>query len=266
MCVASNSLAGERADNFRQSADKIRSVLKKGDITSAMGKLRAMKEAGLTYQVSITAPLSENVYACKSQDELRAVRGILIFDSYYAALFGKKKELLDVGRQLNEVYSKLTLPVIFKPDAIRKIVDDPQNENNQDKIFVELRKYFDELVDASAKDPKSLLAILESLHGFNLEALYIYSSLALAAHQGSTHSDLFDFPLERITLFDNALKAISPKDKELLALVERDQRQALYTPIITVLKQRKGHLSKTDLETILYIIKPERDRLLRKCN
>ncbi len=267
--IAGSVQAASRAQVLKQGVDKVMTVMGGEEGLAVMVAVDVLKQSGLSYQPGLTVPTT-GVTACKDKEQLRTLLGMYVYDGMYAAVFGKKKDLMTVRRtMMEELFPKLnmlgekkmrTLP----PATLKKVVDDPANPNNRKIILKNWMAQFDRTLKMGEKDPAMMAVMVDAVYGASVEATYLGCKLALMAGMGGKVLDVFNVLSVRLNKLDKVLNAFAD-NQELSAMVERDQRRQLITPIISILREKKGKLAKADVETILGIMGPVRAALVKKC-
>ena len=259
-------LAGDK--NLQEAAKVFSDVYGQGKAVELMKKVDLLKEAGLSYQKSLTAPLEE-VTACKDQEGLRILLGMYSFDANYAMVFGKKKEFLEtkeaiVSQVLNRLDTRDKLRITtIKPELLKDVLDDPENMKKRDALFNNLQTNFDTLGKQADSDDEVMDLLVDSLYGYLIQGVYVVCELALNNESGDKMIALFNSQAQHLETFDAVFDTF--KDPELTEMVEYVERDPLLDGIKDLIKNKKGKLDRHDIETIIAAVKPVRDFLARKC-
>jgi len=235
-----------------------------------MKNVALLKKAGLSYQPSLTVPV-DGVIDCKNKEELRVLLGMYLFDTNYAAVFGKKKEMLQLRAMVaKQIPDKLDIPSLKKarqvPAAkLKKIAQEPDKKANRDALLKNWMAEIDKMFKAAAKDPKLMDMLMDATYGLTIEGVYVSCKLAQSTGVGDVMIALFNYNIARLTSLAKALEAFAA-DKELAEMVELNQRQKVIGPMLDIYKAKKGKLGQDDVAKILAIVEPVRSPIVKKCN
>ncbi len=267
--TAAPLLAAQPNPKLEKAAKTFLDVMGGEEGLALMKNVSLLKKAGLSYQPELVVPTT-GVIDCKSKEQLRVLMGMYTFDANYAAVFGKKKELLASRKVMAEdIVEKLNLPGLRKlralaPGKLKKVADDPGKQANRDVLLANWREQIDKQIKMAAKDPELMDVYVDAWYGAALECLYLSCKLALGSGVGDAMIALFNFNATKLTKIEKVLQAFAG-DKELTAMVERGERKQILDPVIKILKDKKGKLTKDDANQILAIVEPVRAELVKKC-
>lgn len=234
-----------------------------------MQNVALLKKVGLSYQPGLTVPV-DGVIDCKSKEDLRVLLGMYLFDTNYAAVFGKKKEVLQIRSMIaKQIPDKLEVPALRKtkqipPEKLKKIAQEPDKKANREALLKNWMAEIDKMFKAAAKDPKVMDMLIDATYGLTIEGVYVSCKLAQSAGGGDAMVALFNFNTARLTSLAKALDAFAG-DKELAAMVELGKRQRVIGPVLDIYKAKKGKLDQGDVAKVLAIVEPVRSPLVKKC-
>ncbi|MFZ5584710.1 MAG: hypothetical protein ACOZHQ_02145 [Thermodesulfobacteriota bacterium] len=267
--AAGAALAADKAQVLKEGAEKMEALICEAEGYAMAKKVGLFKEAGLAYQPSLTVPVT-GVIACKNKEQLRILFGMYTFDSNYALLFGKKKEFAAAQALLRkDIPEKLKLADKLKvkgmtADELKKVAEAPDDPANRELFLKYAMANIHDLIAKSAKDPAVMDLMVDSFYGAAIQGLYVSCKLALGAGVGEKLVALFNEQASRLDKANQLVEAYAG-DKELAALVEKDERQPVLKPILALLKEKKGNLAEADVKKILALIEPERKALVKAC-
>ncbi|MFH1057740.1 MAG: hypothetical protein V1797_03540 [Pseudomonadota bacterium] len=267
--AAGAALAADKAQVLKDGADKMEALICEAEGFAMTKKVELFKEAGLAYQASLTVPV-KGVIACKSKEQLRMLFGMYSFDANYALLFGKKKEFAAAQAMVRkEIPEKLKLAGKMKvkgmtPDELKKVAEDPTSPANRELFMKYVIANIHDFIAQSAKDPAMMDLMVDSFYGAAIHGLYVSCKLALGAGVGDKLVVVFNEQASRLDKANQLVEAYAG-NKELMALVEKDQRQKVLGPALALLKEKKGNLSEADVKKILALIEPEHAALIKAC-
>jgi hypothetical protein len=270
LLLASTPLLAAKANPALEKAAKEALKLLGGkEGLTMMKNVALLKKAGLSYQPSLTVPL-DGVIDCKSKENLRVLLGMYLFDTNYAAVFGKKKEMLDIRAMVaKKIPDKLEVPGLSKAkqlpaDKLKKISQQPDKKANREALLKNWMAEIDTMFKAAAKDPKLMDVLMDATYGLTIEGVYVSCKLAQSAGPGDTMLALFNYNIARLTSLAKALDAFAA-DKELAAMVELGQRQKVIGPVLKIYNGKRAKLDQGDVAKILAIVEPVRSPLVKKC-
>lgn len=267
--AAGAALAADKAQVLKDGAEKMEALICEAEGYALAKKVGLFKEAGLAYQPSLTVPLT-GVIACKKAEQLRMLFGMYTFDSNYALLFGKKKEFAAAQALLRkDIPEKLKMAGKLKvkgmtADELKKVAEAPDDPANRELFMKYALANIHELIAQAAKDPAVMDLMVDSSYGAAIQGLYVACKLALGAGAGEKLVALFNEQASRLDKANQLIEAYAG-DKELVALVEKEQRQKVLGPVLALLKEKKGNLGDADVKKLLALVEPERKALVKAC-
>ena len=267
--TAGAAVAADKAQVLKDGAAKMEALVSSSEGEALARAICPMKEAGLAYQPSLMVP-REGVMACKNPEQLRMLYGMYFIDANLALVFGKKAEFVEIEQILRkDLLDKLKMTGKLKvtrlsPDELKKIADDPGNPANREVFVKIVFGNFRAWSAQAATDPEVMDLMADSVYGAAIQGIYVACKQAQAAGAGEKLVNLFNAQAKRLGKADQIVEAYAG-DKELAALVEKDQRQKTLKPILALLKEKKGNLSETDVKQILALVEPERAELVKVC-
>lgn len=270
LLLATTPLLAAKPDPKLEKAAKTFLDVMGGDEGFALMKnVTILKKAGLSYQPELVVPTA-GVIDCKSKEQLRVLMGMYTFDANYAGVFGNKKQFLASRKVMYEdIVEKLDLPALRKiraltPARLKKVAEDPSQPANREALLANWREQIDKQIKMAAKDPELMDVYVDAWYGAAVECLYLSCKLALATGVGDAMIALFNYNATKLSKIDQVLEAFAD-DKELAAMVEHGERKQLIDPIVKILKDKKGKLTKEDVGKILALIEPVRAPLVKIC-
>jgi hypothetical protein len=269
LLAATPLMAAKPNPKLEKLAQTFLKVMGSDEGLALMKNVSILKKAGLSYQQELVVPTS-GVIDCKSKEQVRVLMGMYTFDTNYAAVFGKKKEFLASRKVMTEdIVEKLDLPALRKlramaPAKLKKVAEDPGQPANREALLANWRDQMNKQMALAAKDPELMDVYVDALHGSIVEGLYVSCKLALSSGVGDAMIALFNYNALRLTSLQKVLKSIAD-DKELSAMVEHGERDKLLDPVLKILKDKKGKLTKKDVGKILALVEPVRAPLVKKC-
>jgi len=267
--AATPLLAAQPNPKLEKAAKVFLDVMGSDEGLALMQNVAILKKAGLSYQPELVVPTAE-VIDCKSNEQVRILMGMYAFDTNYAAVFGKKKEFLASRKVMFEdITEKLDLPALRKiramaPARLKKVAEDPGQPANRKALLANWRDQMKKQMALAAKDPELMDVYVDSLYGSMIECLYVSCKLALSSGLGDAMIALFNYNALRLTNLEKVLQAVAD-DKELAAMMERGERKQVTDPVLKILKNKKGKLTKEDVGKILALVKPVRTPLVKQC-
>ncbi len=258
-----------QAAKINQYVDRFSEMIP--DDTELMNKVRLIKDADLTYQNSLTAPVSD-LLDCKSKEELRLLLGIYIFDTNYAMVFDKRKEVQDAWELgFRKTMEQLALHgefgVAMLPGAdLKEMLENPMNQELRSVLVEDVLRQVRAILKRAREKPEFLEVVVDEFYGTILEGIYVVCKLSLNENLGGRKMvALFNGLQESLEGFAK-VENIFAGDEYFEKMFEKGEREEVLVPIITLLKTNKGKLGVEDVEKILSIVEPIRNRVVRKCD
>jgi hypothetical protein len=269
LLAATPLLAAKPGPKLEKAAKTFLDVMGSDEGLALMKNVAILKKAGLSYQPELVVPTA-GVIDCKSKEQLRVLMGMYTFDANYAGVFGNKKQFLASRKVMYEgIVEKLDMPALRKiraltPARLKKVAEDPSQPANRDALLANWREQMKKQMALAAKDPELMDVYVDALYGSMIEGLYVSCKLALGSGVGNAMITLFNYNALRLTSLQKVLEAFAA-DKELATLAEHGERKQVIDPIVKILKDKKGKLTKEDVGKILTLIEPVRAPLVKIC-
>ena len=259
----------DKAAKINQYVDQFYEMIPKD--SELMKKVKLIKDADLTYQKSLTVPVSD-ILDCKSKEELRLLLGIYIFDTNYAMVFDKRKEVQEAWELgFQKTMDKLALHgefgVAMLPGAdLKEMLENPLDSQLRGIIIRDVLRQVTAILKRARENPEFLEVVVDEFYGAILEVLYVVCKLALNENlSGKKMVALFNGLEESLGGFTK-VEAIFAGDEYFEKIFEKGERAEVLDPIQAILKTNNGKLSVEDVKRILSIIEPIRNQVVRKCN
>lgn len=256
--VAPFSVAAEaksRTEALEAAAERLVQIVDEEELSQLFGLLEKMKDAGLSWNGEITVPRS-GIVACKTPDQLYVLWGMYALDVTYANLFGKKIEEILAARM--ELEERIGYP---RDLPIPRLKDNSDHDAKKKGAIAYLRM----MIEESKKNPVLLNTFLGGFYGSTLELFYLFSKLGIAAGVTPEFVELVDVHLPQLRITFDMLDACSG-DGELAQLLDVENRKAVVTSIMTIVKEKMGNITEEDLRNILAIVEMVRNPLVAPCN
>ena len=268
--VAAQVMAQEdESAKINQYVDQFSEIIPKD--FELMAKIQLIKDADLTYQKSLTVPVAD-LLDCKSKEELHLLLGIYIFDTNYAMLFDRRKEVQEAWELgFQKTMEKLALygevGVAMLPAAdLKEMLENPTDQNMRSIFVRDILKQIEAILKRARKGPEFLSVVVDEFYGAIIEGLYVVCKLAQNEDLDKKKVvALFNGLQESLGGFDK-MEAIFAGDKRFEDMFRKAERDEVLNPIHTLLTTKEGKLKVEDLKEILSIIEPIRNRVVRKCN
>jgi len=236
-----------------------------------MDKVKLIKDADLSYQKSLTCPLSD-VLDCKSKEELRLLLGIYIFDTNYAMVFDKRKEVQEAWEGgFRKTMDKLALHgefgVAMLPGAdLKEMLENPRDKEVRNILVRDVLRQVEAILKRAVDKPEFLEVVVDEFYGTIVEGIYVVCKLALNENLGGKKIvALFNGLQESLEGFAK-VEAIFAGDEYFEKIFEKAEREAVLNPIQSLLKTKGGKLNVEDVKKVLSIIEPIRNQVIRKCD
>ncbi|MFH0880689.1 MAG: hypothetical protein V2A34_13320, partial [Lentisphaerota bacterium] len=171
------------AKSLEQISVDAQTVLSKDKIQNTFDLYRKLKDYGLTYQASLTAP--NNLVSVLSDEQLRLYAGVKLFDALYAVTFLKRQEVADCVGVIESIQDKLDLRSHADInntylENLKKAAAAPED--------VDVQKLIEQLAaDYVSEWPKLMSSVesadyvIDGLYGFIIEMSYITGAVMATA-------------------------------------------------------------------------------------
>lgn len=171
--------ATEVAKTLDQIAVEMNAVCTQGRIQDVFDLYRLMKEFGVTYQPTLTAP--HHLSGLLAPDQLRMYAGVKLFDALYAATFMQRQDVADCVATIEQIQDTLELRSYadinnYFLHTLKNAAARPEEVDVQQLIAQLSSDYVRELPELLSSNP-SAEYLIESLYGFYVEMFYVTSSL-----------------------------------------------------------------------------------------
>ena len=259
----------DQAAKINQYVDQFSEMIP--DDSELMKKVRLIKDAGLTYQNSLTAPVSD-LLDCKSKEELRLLLGIYIFDTNYAMVFDKRKEVQEAwGLGFQKTMEQLALHgefgVAMLPGAdLKEMLENPMKQELRSVLIEDVLRQVRAILKRAREKPEFLEVVVDEFYGTILEGIYVVCKLSLNENlSGRKMVALFNGLQESLEGFVK-VENLFAGDEYFEKMFEKGEREKVLGPILSLLKTNDGKLSVENVKKILSIVEPIRNRVVRKCD
>jgi len=235
-----------------------------------MRKVQLIKDADLTYQNSLTVSVSD-VLDCKNKGEMRLLLGMYIFDSNYAMLFDKRKELQESWEfGFHSAMEKLALQgeagvAMFPAADLKTIIEDPTNPEHRLILIRDINSQVEAILKQAREKPEFLEVVVDEFYGTIIEGLYVICNLALNEDLSGTKMVALFNGLQQSLGGYAKVEAIFAGDEYFEGMIKKGERAKVLNPINTLLETSGGKLKVEDMKKILSIIEPVRSQVVRKC-
>ena len=162
-----------------QIAAEMNAVCEQGRIQDVFDLYRLMKEFGVTYQPTLTAP--HHLSGVLAPEQLRMYAGVKLFDALYAATFMQRQDVADCVATIEQIQDTLELRSYadinnYFLHTLKNAADRPEEVDVQQLIEQLSSDYVRELPELLSSNP-SAEYLIESLYGFYVEMNFVTSSL-----------------------------------------------------------------------------------------
>ncbi|MFH1068099.1 MAG: hypothetical protein V1794_00635 [Candidatus Glassbacteria bacterium] len=235
-----------------------------------MRKVQLIKDADLTYQNSLTVSVSD-VLDCKNKGEMRLLLGMYIFDSNYAMLFDKRKELQESWEfGFHSAMEKLALQgeagvAMFPAADLKTIIEDPTNPEHRLILIRDINSQVEAILKQAREKPEFLEVVVDEFYGTIIEGLYVVCNLALNEDLSGTKMVALFNGLQQSLGGYAKVEVIFAGDEYFEGMIKKGERAKVLNPINTLLETSSGKLKVEDMKKILSIIEPVRSQVIRKC-
>ena len=223
----------EAAKSLDQIATDVKTVLVQERIQDTFDMYRKLKDFGVTYQPSLTAP--NDLVGKLDEEQLRLYAGLKLFDAIYAATFMQRKEVSDCVDTIEQIQEALQLRSYadlnnYFLHTLKKAATRPEEVDIPQLIAQLSTDYANELPDLLSS-VESADYLIDSLYGFYIELNYVTGALmsttaAPQIEQGFNQvktADIYKMLLDVFEAFDRMDEEIrvSGETKEKLEVMRK---------------------------------------------
>ena len=260
----------DKVAKINQYVDQFLELIPKG--FDMVRNIKLIKEADLTYQNSLTAPVSD-IADCKSKKQLGVLLGTYVFDTNYAMVFDRRKEVQDSWESgFQKTSEKLALQgasgAAMLPGAnLKDILDNPSKSNRYREVLIEdIQSQVTAILKKAREKPEFLGVVVDEMYGAIIEGLYIVCKLSQNEDLKGESMVVLLNTLEKSLGGYAKVEAIFAGDKDFEEMLDKGGRENTLRPIQNILAANSGQVSAEDLKKILAIIEPVRSQIVKKCN
>ncbi len=255
--------------DLKKTADKMMDLYGNGKLAEMIKARKQIKDAGLSYQPSLTLPL-EGLTKSTNQDALAVLVGMYWADAGYARLFNKPKESKAIAEVVRtQVYPRLSINQQISSlgridqKIITKMIENPKDPKAQDEMIQAINKRIEKHIELSKTDTSVMVFTINQVYGTLVEGLYQVFSLAVNEKSGPEITKLFNQQADNISRFMDLMNTLV--ENELAKLADGQQRISMIAPIRDIIMKNKGKLSQDDMKSILADVTEIRNSYLNLC-
>ena len=167
------------AKSLSQIATEMNAICSQGRIQDVFDLFRLMKEFGVTYQPTLTAP--HHLTGLLKPEQLRMYAGVKLFDALYAATFMQRQDVADCVATIEQIQDSLELRSYadinnYFLHTLKNAASRPEDVDVQQLIAQLSTDYVKELPELLSSN-ESAEYLIENLYGFFVEMNYVSHSL-----------------------------------------------------------------------------------------
>lgn len=227
------TVTGDTTRTLEQMAQQAKEVLAQERVQDTFDLYRKLKDFGVTYQSSLTAP--NNLVGQLDDAQLRMYAGVKLFDAIYAASFMERKDASDAVAVIEQIQDALQLRSYadlnnYFLHTLKKAATRPDEVDIPQLINQLAADYVNELPDLFSS-VETADYLIDSLYGFYIEMSYItgaiYSTAAGPQIEEGLNtiktSDMYKMLLDAFGAFNRMDEEIriSGKTQQKLAVIRK---------------------------------------------
>jgi DNA-binding ferritin-like protein len=253
--------AGEKnvVTDISSLKDRIASEMKTllaNDVRDHAKMMKELKKAGASYIPKLTTPLSK-ASAVKDKDTQRILWGMYSFDTAYATMFGKKKEMAERIRACDDLARSLNLSASVMP-AMKKLAQ-KKGQITIDDVTDTLAKEIEAVLPQISDKPKDVEFWADAAYGGVVQGIYIVTELIAANDYRPEMLALLSSQKEHLSFLE-AVELFKPHSKAGKMAQYCKRFQAL-EPIHQILLNKNTY-TKDDCEKARALITKVRNQIL----
>lgn len=236
--------SAEYQSDLSYVSNQIISRVDDGDITQMMQQLDLYRHAGLSYQSSLTVPMSVRN---KGNDELAVLLGMFTFDANYAMVFGRMAESIDIRMFIRNTLlprMKQGNRVDFTParqGLMERLMRNPQDEQARKMLNEHVASQIKRNAELAEKDLEIMQMLVYGYYGAMIQGLYVATSMSMSLPLTPEIKDLFEYQLIRLQYLDELIHNLEHSDiREVLG---QEKICSIIDPIIERLQVTRGELT-----------------------
>jgi len=252
--------AGEKnvVTDISSLKDRIASEMKTllaDDVRDHARMMKELKKAGASYIPEITTPLSK-AREVKDKDIQRILWGMYSFDTAYATVFGKKKEMAERIRAADDLARSLNLSASVMP-AMKKLAQ-KKGQITVDDVTNTLAKEIERVLPQISDKPKDVEFWADAAYGGVVQGIYIVTELIAMNDYSPGMMALLNSQKEHISFLE-AVELYKPHLKA-GKMAQYCQRFEALEPIHQILLNKNTY-TKDDCEKARLLITEVRNQI-----
>jgi len=218
--------------------------------------MKELKKAGASFVPQITTPLSK-AGEIKDKDVQRVLWGMYSFDTAYASMFGKKKEMADRIKTCDDLARGLNLSASVMP-AMKKLAQ-KKEEITIDDVTNTLAKEIETVLPQVSDKPKDVEFWADAAFGGVVQGMYIVTELIAANNYSPEMISLLNSQNEHIKFLE-AVELFKPHAKT-GKMAQVCKRFETLEPVHKILLGKKAY-TKDECEQVRVIVTKVRNQIL----
>jgi hypothetical protein len=248
---------------LKTAVKKIEKSFAVNQLESVCSQLYRMKDAGLSYDKSLTIPAEQRILVGKTNLQLERLMNMIVVDALYTMYFGKRADaFIELGLALEEKLQRT-------PANIWKSLLNWNGQPADDKAMTKRQlEYYYRILKEFPNDPEAVRQLVTDFYNVSLEVLYLSAKSGLASGVTPEYRAFLDATLPMLIIAEDIIDSVveiaqSSNQPDLWRDFTILEDNKVIDSILKVVEKAKGSIKDSDLREMLSIIEKVRAPLAK---
>ncbi|RJR30525.1 MAG: hypothetical protein C4576_33430 [Desulfobacteraceae bacterium] len=219
---------------------------------------KLLKAAGATFQKSLAAdPATVSRYTTPRQQAVMA--GVYLYDASYAALFFRKREMVDFLEARKTLNERVGFGVALTP-KMKELLERPDSIRDYDTWVAAVDESMKKLLSEGLTTDKRLAFLVDTMYGASIEALYVLTETIAQSGYGPEMLGLLNQQQERVNAMRKMLNVFR-YDEDFEKEVLFGQRFRVFEAIHSHMKAQQ--FTQKEVDELRKVVTPERTVIVK---